>query len=398
MAFLAFKIIFTLWQISFAANSLCNPLFGQLGEEALVGLHPQLQDLESKVWAVHVRATAPGDSLETRIAGQPLQGYVINRRPTIHFSLGEMVQPHSKNSWDDNKFAVLTQLGSLKEQMINLNAYDTFILGAYKLSKRDTLLAPISEKSKVASAANVVFYDDSKSTLRMAVDEFISSQSGWAFRMEKTAAKEGKAIFRGENVNTVKFFEPFLRAHPHISFGDHLSSVKGDFWRIGLIEQSLHEITRGFGPYGNPSHKNMLEKFSGFLQHNLKKMDERIGAGDVPPQIRIEYERFRDEAKTWVLLGEIEKDAISGNLHRRNPKFPTGNFSIQTSSKEVKNELIDLRQNPEKLEEKLASLIQAGKITKLDPHKEFGLDMSGYYSDFLRWLPRNEQEALRGQR
>ena len=192
------------------------------------------------MWAVHASNILPKDTLEPIIGNFITKEAIPGISNTIHFSLGELVRPHSGTSWEDRPFAIITPLSSIIDQAVNIFAHDTFITGKWKLRKETIVLVPegtdISEiKDREFS---VVSYKSSEKKLRASIDEIIQNQKGLHFRMEDNTVLLGShALIDGSiNINTASFFESLLKEKQgRLSFGDHIHSQIGDAAVLGLI-------------------------------------------------------------------------------------------------------------------------------------------------------------------
>lgn len=87
------------------------------------------------LYAVHITRKFPKDGI-LRMSRENAVG-----RLTQHFSLGHMVTPHFWNSWEDMPMAILTPASSLKNQLVNIKAEDSFIIGDFKIPKGSIFIA-----------------------------------------------------------------------------------------------------------------------------------------------------------------------------------------------------------------------------------------------------------------
>lgn len=206
--------------------------------------HPySTEELGEKLFAVHATDVFPADGVAK--AGFELDENapkeIPNFRCTIHFALGELVRPLGDDwmSWEDKKYAVVTPLKQLYPQLVNLNCYDTFILGDYVLDEEAVLIAP--KGTKVDGISVTIFEYDSDSTLREAVDTLIASKGGWKVTMlsEDLEDKYPPAIWNGVNINTPDSFQPILEELPHLSLGLRFDPHHGEAWRFSNTEMTL---------------------------------------------------------------------------------------------------------------------------------------------------------------
>lgn len=87
------------------------------------------------LYAVHVTRKIPQDGV-LRMSRQNAIG-----RLTQHFSLGQMVTPHYWGNWEDMPMAILAPASSLKNQLVNINMEDTFIVGDFKIPRNSIFIA-----------------------------------------------------------------------------------------------------------------------------------------------------------------------------------------------------------------------------------------------------------------
>lgn len=212
---------------------------------------PTSAELKEQIWAVHATNILPKDTLTPVIGNYLTQEIIPGISNTIHFSLGELVRPHSNISWEDRSFAVITPLNSIIDQTVNIFAYDTFITGNWKLKKETIILIPEgTDISEIQDKAfSFVSYKSSEKTLRTAINEIIQERKGLNFRMTENSVLLGSRALLDEsiNINTPSFFENLLKEKQGLlSFGDHTHSQIGDASLLGLIRQlstSLIHVT-----------------------------------------------------------------------------------------------------------------------------------------------------------
>jgi hypothetical protein len=212
---------------------------------------PTSAELKEQIWAVHATNILPKDTLIPVIGNYLTQEIIPGISNTIHFSLGELVRPHSNISWEARSFAVITPLNSIIDHTVNIFAYDTFVIGNWKLKKETIVLIPegtdISEIQE--KPFSFVSYKSSEKTLRTAIDEIIQQRKGLHFKMEENSVLLGSRALLDEsiNINTSSFFENLLKEKQGLlSFGDHTHSQIGDASLLGLIRQlstSLMHVT-----------------------------------------------------------------------------------------------------------------------------------------------------------
>ncbi len=216
------------------------------------------ETIAQKLYAVHVTRRLPQDGiLHAGIGGkESLVGPIPEElfpdfRCTVHFSLGEMVRPvEGVISWEDCPFAVVTPLSEILPQTINLNCYDTFILGDYLLGEKAILVMPLSYPIPGRIPCELHLYDPLSCTLREAVDEAIAMRGGWAVRMSSDDREDelAEAWFDGMNINQPSFFASLLQMRPHIAFGCRFEPLDGEAYRFGEIENILYSIAFSYLP------------------------------------------------------------------------------------------------------------------------------------------------------
>ncbi|MBS4168082.1 hypothetical protein [Parachlamydia sp. AcF125] len=231
--------IFTLGKRGLKKNKISLKEFNQ-------NLKPTAAQLKNKIWAIHATKHLPEDGILRPFAdyaeGAKAKEAIPGIYNTIHFSLGELVRPHSGFTWDNRSMAVLTPLGTLMEQAVNIFTHDTFITGEWAL-KADSIVL-VSQDKDIPKWQDppfkVVRYNKDEKSLRAAIDEVIRDKGGLAFRMDDNSVLLGSRAMLDEdiNVNTESFFENLLEAYKgKLSFGDHTHSSKGDAHLLGGIRQ-----------------------------------------------------------------------------------------------------------------------------------------------------------------
>jgi len=210
--------------------------------------------IKNKLIAVHATDSLPDNGYLRRAGPENDEGTQIIKilqkiRGTLHFSLGELVRElDDEISWDLHRVAVLIPLKDLMSQLININCYDTFILGDYKLNERSVVVKPFGMDHNDSGEYQIYGYDPEKTTLREAVDIAISMMGGWSIRMIN-GADEGileEAFLEDFNINTKEFFLPLLRNRPYLSVGLRFDPLDGENYRLFMIEM----LALGVGPVG----------------------------------------------------------------------------------------------------------------------------------------------------
>ncbi|MBS4168083.1 hypothetical protein [Parachlamydia sp. AcF125] len=212
-------------------------------------LAPDATELKKRIWAVHATNHLPEDgilrpfselmnALPDTSEVQETPSAISN---TIHFALGELVRPRIGFSRESHTIAVLTPLGTLMDQAVNIFAYDTFITQKWALKPESILLVPDEENLPNGQDLpfTVVRYNKNEKNLRTAIDEIIQDRGGLAFKMLDNSGILGSPALLDEdiNVNTPFFFKNLLEEYEgKLSFGDHSHSSTGDASLLGLIK------------------------------------------------------------------------------------------------------------------------------------------------------------------
>lgn len=218
------------------------------------------QEIEEKLFAVHATNYFPLNGV-IRVVDPKVRGG-SHFRPTTHFALGELVQPHtdSKTTWDGKKYAVITPLKDLLPQLLNINCYDTYILGDFNLTKCSIVLVPEVEATQLQSTHQQLIirrYNSSKVKLRQAIKKLIREQDGYdvsLFENEEKLGPWASAVFappKSFNLNTPEFFAPILSQNPSISFGKHCYSMFGSAYLFGVVDNALTQLGFSRDYYGH---------------------------------------------------------------------------------------------------------------------------------------------------
>ena len=238
--------------------------------------------LTEHLFAVHATHVLPDDGILHAGYGKPeeyAEG-IPDIRCTVHFSIGELVRPVGKDwmSWENKPYAVVTPLRCLYPQLVNLNCYDSFILGDLDLTEEMFIVAP---KNTCVNSRCTLFEYEAPCTLREAVDALIASQGGWKVTMigYKYDDKYRKATVDGVNINTHEFFAPLLSILPHLSLGLRWDSYHGEAWRFARWEMCAMELIHN--PESESSWKELEEHKSQIANtylnaHNLAEKSKII--------------------------------------------------------------------------------------------------------------------------
>lgn len=199
------------------------------------------ESVGENLFAVHATDTLPEEGILYAGYGKPetLPTDIPNVRCTLHFSLGELVRPLGDwMTWENKKYAVVVPLKNLYPQLVNLNCYDTFILGDLELTQEMYLVAPAGTSSIGGCS---LFEYDSETTLREAIDKLIATLGGWKVTMSEENLDEeyAPAYVNGTNINTPEFFATFIEMIPHLSLGVRWDPLHGEAWRLANLEMLL---------------------------------------------------------------------------------------------------------------------------------------------------------------
>ena len=254
-----------------------------------------------KTYAVHatdfapaggiIKAEASDASYDKRWNGKPPSFH-----PLIHFALGELVRGHIA-SWDTKKYAVIVPLGALEKQLVNVNPYDTFILGDLKLPPGSILLAPQGEKlPDMPVGVRIVEYGP-QTTLRQAVDNAIKDNGGAPIRMIDEGVSNGDRAYReGKDINSPEQFAPLLEKMPSLSFGTHLFSEKGNAFRFGVVDSLLQLLN-------DPGHEYKYEEWQFFysvLMQNVAILESDLQKSGMPQEAMAVFYQKKAELLEWV--------------------------------------------------------------------------------------------------
>lgn len=241
-------------KISLMLNKLQKPLFNNLAEfrilharlkqlnstltckidlEAFVQkLSPQAQELGSSIWAVHATQIVPQGGKLTpciRLALQGVQEH-CDTPPgaTLHFSLGELVRPHTQiQTWEHFPVAIITPLSDIAPQVVSYCTQDTTVYGEWRMSTKTLFIAP--EGTTVPDGVYTkVFYNPDRVSLRQAISTAIDERGGLPITMfNQTQYAGSRALIDGSiNINTPTFFHHLLTAQA--GFGSHTDSIIGE--------------------------------------------------------------------------------------------------------------------------------------------------------------------------
>ena len=218
-----------------------------------------------------------------------------NFRPTLHFSLGEVVSMGDRQI--DYPFAVVTPLGNIENQLVNVFPTDTFVLGDIKLSKDTIVVVPHrTDTSNIPEGVPIVKYSK-KQGLKNAVDQVVQQGGGWSVTLPDNFDQGLPAMVHGFDINSRLFFKNLLERHSHLSYGTHVTSEIGQAGIFGLIDQMLLSIT---GQYINdepplpPLSNKKNETVLAVIRFYLQKLDRVIADSNLPDVAKKAYQAKKD--------------------------------------------------------------------------------------------------------
>lgn len=324
-------------------------LAGRPLSRAEIPERPSLQELEHRIYAVHATNFFPEDGV-IRAGASDISGPSArvgddppSFRPTVHFSLGELVRPHGQHSWEDRKHAVLLPLGALKKQLVNVNTYDTYVLGDFRLPPGAVAVIPEGSQVRVPPGVRVVRYDPESQSLRQAIDEQIESAGGWPIRMKRRLSPSLDSIATVEgkdslNVNSPEFFGPLLRESGS-SFGDHIRSQQGTAYRFGALDAGMNRLYSQYRPHSHSLGTAETRLLRDLIGSQLQKLDREIAGSAFPPEARATYASKRARLLGW--LNVVDADLALRENH---------GVTLAGASKEVLEGVSRLRDDPKQLE------------------------------------------------
>lgn len=326
-----------------------------------------------KVFAVHATRCLPdSDYIHAGLATNgltPLQkAFLPQARTTLHFALGELVRPvEGVASWEDCPYALVTTVRNLLPQLININCYDTFILGDLKLDSKTYLVLPEDAALNIRSDATLVTYNPNQKTLREAVDDLIALKKGWHIQMNSDDVEDRlhSAYLENENINTFDFFESLKKERPWLATGLRFDSLDGEHYRLSQIEQGLLTFALSIYPLNNrqendetvscdsptldsskrsscsdvnPLESSQIKSIITQLNHHFKKWTQSLNGFNWCAESQKAYQNIQFEIKRWTLL-------MNEELRLRKVYGKT----LTSASEDTLAECIQLLNQPEKL-------------------------------------------------
>lgn len=256
------------------------------------------EDLDEKVFAVHATNHLPAGGL---IKSQPKN--IPYFQPTLHWSLGGLVAPQEKFNWDSMKFAVVTPVGSLKKQMVNISPEDSFTLGDVQVPSDAILLVPSgTDVSVLRGRANVKEY---KGLLRNAVRDLIQERDGWSIEYRRQHVLGDPEVWiAGVPVEPLEFFRPLLEENPHLSYGIHLSSKRGEAFRFGVIDQILIDTFQSYGQAALSTNEIKIRRH--LLVDQVIKLESWLDGAPLSAEARRDFKQAKDAMLQWLNILEVE--------------------------------------------------------------------------------------------
>lgn len=247
---------------------------------------PPLSVLRDQIFAVHVRRKPL--STETLPTGDPGRTF----RPTLHWALGEQVQPHVNGSWDDCRYGIVTPLGTLEPQLLNVAPHDTITVGPVQLTDRAVLVVP--EGTDLATLpAGIPAHVYSGKTLREAIDEVVADRNGLKISMRRGDVHLGMPAKLGDHdINDPRFFGALFEQNPALSFGTHGHSVRGEAHRFGIVDAIVRHVPAALY---RPSPEE-LRIFAAVGRHHVSRIDAWLKTQSYSPEALEDYARSRANA------------------------------------------------------------------------------------------------------
>ncbi|MCL5291389.1 MAG: hypothetical protein M1548_02520 [Actinobacteria bacterium] len=292
---------------------------------------PPLEELESRLFAVHATPIFPeGGILKAGARGlSPNNGWKSDHpsfRPTIHFSLGELVRPHGRQSWENMPYAIVVPIRALEEQLVNLFPEDTFILGDYRLTSEATILVMKGTNvSGLSPDIRVVEYDK-ETGLRTAIDQLIREKGGWPIRTRVGGEiPMGNMAHIGDvDINRPEFFASLLGRFPHLSYGSHVSSEVGEAFRFGVLDQALSTAMKTYSDHWGIYSTEEVQLYRAIIMHNLSRLEAFIRAQYLEPSV--------------VAVFENKKMRLLLTFPPKTRPFTSSVFLAYSATKEERNE------------------------------------------------------------
>ncbi|MFA5829551.1 MAG: hypothetical protein WC843_03585 [Candidatus Gracilibacteria bacterium] len=328
---------------------------------------PSLEVLESKIFAVHATSILPKNGTLKAAANDITSekkwegGEPPSFRPTIHFSLGELVQEHDDCSWDEQPYAVVSPLKNLEKQLINVFPHDTFVLGDLQLQEGMILLVPKgTDTSKLPNGFEIREYEPEVG-LRKSVDSVIEEKKGWHIQMKPEGVAIGSvAYIEDVEINSSKFFQSLFEKYPHISFGDHIHSERGDAFRFGVIEQVLGNVMKNYSDYWSRYSTVEVSLHRSLIVHNLQRLEQTINNLPISKEALSVFDEKKESLLGWLNIIDCDLET----RQRLGKTFTGAPEVIQKMARARRNDPVKLR---ELVDERYLELSDADQGSKLSP-------------------------------
>lgn len=218
-------------------------------------LQPTCEELEKNILAIHVSDYLWVDAIVRPFLGTAFGCSTPGIALTIHFSLGEMVRPHSKvHTWEERKFALITPLREIINKMVGLSPYDSFIQGDWEITPATLVIVPQdTEVPELYRSKNirVIKYDPQTTSLRKFIKQQIFEQRGIRLKMVRNLTLSGAAAYLyGDkllDINRFSFFKSLFDTYPKLSYGSDTVSHNGrSGYLFGVIRQLSHNLISGY--------------------------------------------------------------------------------------------------------------------------------------------------------
>lgn len=349
---------------------------------------PPLDILREKVILVHATASIPEqDILQARARDKSKEKKWGNQnppsfRPTLHFSMGELFTGGWEGGFsrEDMPCAILLPLQKGEQQLFNVFPNDTVIMGDIQLDEGSYIVLP--EGTNYEGKARVKRYNPKTESLRSAVDRTITELDGW--KMHTDTFIDGPHSFASHakienaDVGDKRFFATLLQEYPHLSFGSHFHSEKGDAWRTGVVDYRITDIINRYSDtLQNQIPTSELSIWRNLIAHNLKGLDISLAQANYPDEVMRIYEKEKEELNSWLNVVDVD-------LYMREHDGKT----ITSAKKEIWEELRDARKNPETIK----SVVNKHK-NDLQDSRNYRANIGGI-ADALANMPRAEFESF----
>jgi hypothetical protein len=348
-----------------ASSSSCIKLFQKIGSKRF---DLKDLDLDNNLYAFHLTDFLPQKGMiSSDNAGR-------SRFPsTLHFSLGEPVISHDLGNWHNKKFAVLVPMKDLKDQMLNLMAQDTFILGDLKLGKEAILVLPKGASVPTGYLGRIFNYEKDESIYE-AAKAANKKFSGIELKAENAQAN-GKLFLNNQEVDPTKFFGKYFSDNKNLTQKLHAQTFAGkiDMNSVNLLSRWLKE-----GRDYPMSLKNMKFDLM-MLKLNIERLDQDFKMLQLPKVSMDSYARNKKEINS--MLNILSADIELRQKYRR---------SFIASSGDLQDEILSRRFNLKDLSQFVEKKKKSFPVVKDDGS---GVSLDYILSD-LDWIPLSRFEKI----